>query len=310
MMDAILISADPVNVGDAIKHLGNHKELYWSVSFRIRKDQLSFPMVGFIHLKGSKVEYKAVVTNILPFSSQHFDNQSLATQVKPKSWRQAWENDPKERLLPWKKVLVMTKIIPFSFNTYLFKKYNGGGSVKAAPQGGIRVIPPPDALSSRNIDDKRRPKSPKKPSPGANVPFTKDGHSADPQHAKIVNALAKALTKDGWNLEHQFECNPDVFATKHDERLLFEIKPDSSKASFYMGLGQLLLYRRDVRECQSFLVVPEDSPEDCLTEEWRTEFREREIGFVTYKTRGKQYYFPKLAVQVRAWVRQAFDLNH
>jgi len=29
-MDAILISADPVNVGDAIKHLGNHKELYWS----------------------------------------------------------------------------------------------------------------------------------------------------------------------------------------------------------------------------------------------------------------------------------------
>jgi hypothetical protein len=68
--------------------------------------------------------------------------------------------------------------------------------------------------------------------------------------------------------------------------LLFEIKPDSSKASFYMGLGQLLLYRRDVRECQSFLVVPEDSPEDCLTEEWRTEFREREIGFVTYKTRG------------------------
>jgi hypothetical protein len=301
MMDAILFSADPrkVDVEDAIKHLSKHKQLYWSVGYPIVKSGFKFPIVGFIHIKGREVEYKAIIEDNIPFSSDHFDDP-LAERVKPKTFRQDWENDPKEGLRRSKTVLIMTKLRPFSFKTLSFRLHNGHW-IKVPPQRYAGVIPPRGALSAPDSARNRRQKARKTTSPGANVTFTKDGHSANPQHAKIVKALAKALTKHGLNLEHQFKCNPDVLATKHRERLLFEIKPDSSKASFYMGLGQLLLYRRDVHECQSFLVVPEDSiSEDWLTEEWRTEFKERKIGFVTYKKRENQYYFPRLAVQLRA----------
>jgi hypothetical protein len=84
-----------------------------------------------------------------------------------------------------------------SLNTRRFKLDNDkGGLVTRPPQRYYRVIPPPDdALRSPNIDDKRRSKPRKTTSPGANVTFTKDGHSADPQHAKIVNALAKSTHK-------------------------------------------------------------------------------------------------------------------
>lgn len=50
LMDAILFSANPnvVIVGDAIKHLSDHEELYWEVGFRIDRDKFYYPMYGFI----------------------------------------------------------------------------------------------------------------------------------------------------------------------------------------------------------------------------------------------------------------------
>jgi hypothetical protein len=304
MMDAILFSADPkrVDVKDARKHLSQHKELYWSVGYPIDKSRFKFPIEGFIHINGDKVQYKSIIKKIIPFSPDHFNDPVLAQRVKPKTFRQEWERNPQEGLRRSRTVLVMTKITPYSINTKEFKIDNDKrGKVTRPPQRYYRVISPPLYSKSRrakpvpgNKGDNRRPDQ------GPKVKFTKEGHSADPQHAKIVTALVNALTKDRWSFGHPFKCQPDVLATKERERLLFEVKPDSSNASFYMGLGQLLLYRREVRECQSFLVIPEESLEDRLNEEWRSEFKEREIGFVTYKRKGEQYYFPKLAVQLRA----------
>ena len=152
MMDAILFSANPsmVDIDDARKHLEGHKELYWEVFFPIAekaKDQFSFPIFGFIHIKRGQVEYRALVADIFPHSADHYESESVAARVKPKSWRQLYNNDPIERARPWKNTLVMTEIIPFSFDTYKFSKYSGG-LIKLPPQGYVRVIPPNQPLES------------------------------------------------------------------------------------------------------------------------------------------------------------------
>lgn len=143
-MDAILFSADPsmVVVDDAIRHLGNHEELYWEVGFRISKNGLSLPMLGFIHIKGARVEYRVTIRDIIPFSREHYENKRLAERVKPKPWLREWmENLNEARLYPWKNVLVITEIVPFSYDTYSFHKYDGM-PVRQPPQGYVRVLPP------------------------------------------------------------------------------------------------------------------------------------------------------------------------
>jgi len=157
-MDAILFSANPsmVDVDDARKHLGDHKELYWSVGFPIAKDKFSFPIFGFIHISGKQVEYRALVNDILPFSPEHYENAC----VKPESWRQNWKSDHRS----WKSTLVMTDIVPCSFDTYLFEKYSGG-LIKQPPEGFVRVLPPnqspesspalpsPISIAEKNLED-------------------------------------------------------------------------------------------------------------------------------------------------------------
>jgi hypothetical protein len=170
-MDAILFSANPsmVTVDDAIRHLSTHDELYWEVGFRIAKDSFSFPMLGFIHISGSQVEYRATISDIVPFSPDHYDNKKLAERVKPKSWLQEWKkNVGVARTHPWKNALVMTEIVPFSYDTCSIYKYDGT-LIQKAPQGYARVLPPghgdramaarargrtpPPTLAEKNLED-------------------------------------------------------------------------------------------------------------------------------------------------------------
>ena len=154
-MDAILFSANPsiVDVDDAREHLDDHKELFWSVGFRIVKDKLSFPIFGFIHVRGGQVEYRARIADIIPFSPNHYENP----EVKPESFREGWKRNHE----PWKNELVMTEIVPFSFDTYSFRKCPGGELVKQPPEAFVRVFPPNEssgpspAVPSKNpIDEK------------------------------------------------------------------------------------------------------------------------------------------------------------
>jgi hypothetical protein len=144
MQDAILFSANlsMVDIDDAERHLEENNELYWSVKFLINASKFSFPLVGFIHISGRQVEYRALIDRIVPFSADVFTGQ-LAERVKPLSFRQLWENDPNERAEPWKNDLVFTEISPFSFDTLKIEKYpSGSGLVRHPPQNYIRVIPP------------------------------------------------------------------------------------------------------------------------------------------------------------------------
>jgi len=143
-MDAILFSADPeiVIVDEAIKHLDTHQELYWEVGTRIIRDKFIFPIVGYIHVKGRQVEYKAKIIDIVDFSPAHYEDDKLSREVKPDSWIRAWrENWPEAKAHNWKHALVMTSIELFSYNTYKLEKYTGG-MVCHPPQNYIRVLPP------------------------------------------------------------------------------------------------------------------------------------------------------------------------
>jgi hypothetical protein len=144
MQDAILFSAklSMVDIDDAERHLEENNELYWAVKFPIKASLFSFPIFGFIHISGRQVEYRALIDRIVPFSGDIFKS-TLAEKVKPLSFRQRWENDPKERAQPWKNDLVFSELSPFSFDTLKFEKYpSGSGLVTLPPQNYIRVIPP------------------------------------------------------------------------------------------------------------------------------------------------------------------------
>ena len=99
-------------------------------------------MYGFIHIKGGRVEYRATIRDILPFSRNHYEDEALAERVKPEPWLREWrENTNNARSHPWNNALVMTDIVPFSYDTYSFQKYDGT-TVRWPPHGYVRVFPP------------------------------------------------------------------------------------------------------------------------------------------------------------------------
>lgn len=136
-MDAILFSANPsmAEVDDAVRHLSDHDELYWEVPFRIAKNRFSFPTVGFIHISGRQVEYRVSIRDIVPFSTDHYEGP-LAQRVKPEPWIREWKLS-----YPWKNALVITEIVPFSYDTRSFRKYDGT-LVRLPPQSYVRVLAP------------------------------------------------------------------------------------------------------------------------------------------------------------------------
>lgn len=144
MQDAILFSANLsiVDIDDAERHLEENSELHWAVMFRINANQFSFPILGFIHISRRQVEYRALIDRIVPFSADVFKSP-LAERIKPLSFRQLWDKDPRERARPWKNDLVLTEISPVSLDTLKFEKYpSGSGLVTLPPRNYIRVIPP------------------------------------------------------------------------------------------------------------------------------------------------------------------------
>ncbi|MFZ4439214.1 MAG: endonuclease NucS domain-containing protein [Syntrophales bacterium] len=131
-----------VTVDDAIRHLADHQELYWEVGFRILKDSFSYPMLGFIHISGAQVEYRVSIRDIVPYSIKHYEDKKLAERVKPKPWLREWKDNLNDaRLYPFKNALIMTEIVPFSYDTYSFHKCDGT-LVQKPPQGYVRVLPP------------------------------------------------------------------------------------------------------------------------------------------------------------------------
>src|SRR5262249_8946535 len=143
-MDAILFSANPsmVTVDDAIRHLSNHDELYWEVGFRINRSKFAYPIFGFIHISGSQVEYRVTIRDIVPFSKDHYENTKLAERVKPECWLREWRDNVSDiRSRPWRNALVITDIVPFSYDTCSIYKHDGT-LIQRPPEGYANVIPP------------------------------------------------------------------------------------------------------------------------------------------------------------------------
>jgi hypothetical protein len=143
-MDAILFSArepEMVVVDDAKRHLDNHTELYWEVGFQIRRDKFSYPMIGFIHIKGEQVKYKVEIKDIIPFSRRHYEGQN-AKLFKPEVWIKEWVNNIGNcQNYQWRNAIIITSIIDFCYDTYKFLQYDGRPVTKP-PQNYIRVLQP------------------------------------------------------------------------------------------------------------------------------------------------------------------------
>ena len=99
-------------------------------------------MLGFIHISGAQVEYRVTIRDILPFSLDQYEDPKLAERVKPKPWLREWKENLNDlRLYPGRNALVMTEIVPFSYDTCSFCKYDGT-LVQKPPQGYVRVLLP------------------------------------------------------------------------------------------------------------------------------------------------------------------------
>ncbi len=122
-----------------MRHLADHEQLYWEVGFKIKRDKFSYPMLGYIHVCGGQVEYVATIQDILPFSPAHYEYKESGAQIKPLLWLQEWaENINNCRSRRWKNALVITRLEPFSYNTYTLHQYDGRPVTKA-PQNYTRV---------------------------------------------------------------------------------------------------------------------------------------------------------------------------
>src|SRR5208337_66488 len=157
-MDAILFSANPslADMDDAVRHLEDYPDLYWTVGFPIDASKLSFPLLGFIHVSGRQVEYRAIITKIVPFKKEHYEDNELVRQVKPESFLQNYKRDPQQELARSKTTLVISEISPFSFETKRLAKYSGGlrnsSSTTICPSdtsnsSGPNTITGPNAIS-------------------------------------------------------------------------------------------------------------------------------------------------------------------
>ena len=144
-MDSILFSVNPkiTDMYDATKHLKKYKKLYFEVKFPINKNNFHFPIKGFIHLSGLRIGYIVDIVYIFQFSSDHYD-PILAKDLKPGIWIEEYQkNTNGARDAAWKNALVLTKIVPFDYDTYSLTKVDGG-KVTHPPHKYIKVLSPID----------------------------------------------------------------------------------------------------------------------------------------------------------------------
>ena len=128
---------------------------------------------------------------------------------------------------------------------------------------------------------------------GASQPFSRSGHSTDPQHAKIVEALAKALRNIGFELDSiDSSVSADLVARRGMQTVLFEIKPDNSPCAFYGAIGQLLVYNRTLKVTRCFVVAP-GYPES-NADIFEQVLREMGAELIEVQLQNRDYVFPNL----------------
>lgn len=209
--DAILFCTKKEYLKDSFDHLNNPKydELYFEVKFPIKKTQFSsFPIYGYIHVKGNEVKARVIIQDIISFSKDHYEKPGLARKVKPKRWIDEWNNDTNNiRGNKWKNALIITKIETFEYNTKNLERYDGKSNVKIAPRGFVRIIPPAEQSASvkrKPIEQERK------------IQIEK----------AAINAVIEYFIQQGYETKSVEKDNVgyDLQATKGEEELYIEVK--------------------------------------------------------------------------------------
>src|SRR5262249_3000742 len=88
---------------------------------------------------GDKVEYVALIEDIVPFSKDHFEKSELLGGSKPGEWIERWrENINNIQHEPWKHSLVITKIDEFECKMSALRNPQTGNRV-TAPRGYCNI---------------------------------------------------------------------------------------------------------------------------------------------------------------------------
>jgi Holliday junction resolvase-like predicted endonuclease len=78
------------------------------------------------------------------------------------------------------------------------------------------------------------------------------------------NLIAKQLKLAGWDVETEFSLpygRVDVFASRENEALIYEVKTDNGFTALIQALGQVLAYRKQIKgfNINCFIAVPEET---------------------------------------------------
>jgi len=121
---------EKINPLEAAEHLKNNEELYWSVPFGIREENLFFPITGLIHITKDAVRYRCVIRGIKKYAPSDHLNPSK----KPERWIKEQKNNPRQ----YKSTLIFEKIEPFDYDTKELKDISGQ-RIKNPPRGYQKI---------------------------------------------------------------------------------------------------------------------------------------------------------------------------
>ena len=141
-MMAILFCTNQININSMINHLKNHERIFFEVGYAIKRDNFTFPICGYIHIKKDKTRYRATIDDIEPFREEHYSGPD-ANEIKPKEWIEYYKTHPEESDR-WEFCYVISKleVLPEPLETTTIKKIDGTNA--ATPYSYTRIIDPRD----------------------------------------------------------------------------------------------------------------------------------------------------------------------
>jgi hypothetical protein len=126
-------SEEKSNPLEAMEHLKNNEEIYWSTPFGVRGESLPFPIIGLIHITKDAVRYKCTIRNIKKYDS----SDHLNPLKKPARWIKEQSDNPRQ----YRSTLIFEKIEPFDYDTKELKD-TSGQRIMNPPRGYQKIILP------------------------------------------------------------------------------------------------------------------------------------------------------------------------
>ena len=134
--------------------------------------------------------------------------------------------------------------------------------------------------------------------PGAAAPHERIGVWVSCRSRPITQSLLAEVESLGFSVEDGWAFRPDLVVAKGDRRVLFEIKPSSSLHDIICGIGQLLVYDKDIHSTHRMLVCPK-LPDTKAMQLVLELMADHDIQHLECQSAGEDYLFPTMHSALR-----------